>query len=546
MVTRQSKLFFSQYFHQALFNHDLENVTLYYKENGFLDVHISDTSVAIDSAARKVSIRIAIVEGALYHVRSAGISGNSIYPDSTLLRLAAVGPGDIFRKNTIRDSLANITNLYTENGYLDARVEPVFSVDIGSHSVDVSIVIDEGAQFHLSQTIYKGLKRTKLSVVERELVLDREKPIAVSQLLRSQRQLYLTGLFQAVYIHPVPAASGDSSMKDILIELREEKAITLNMSAGYGTEEKARVRFEVTHDNIAGTARKIGCAAKLSVLQQEIEASFTDPWAFGIHLRTDVSAYVGFLEEPGYNLFRRGGKLVFGQALGDNLTLSLTTKYENADLSNIRVSAIPDTLTANVRSIMPAITYDTRDNLFNARSGVYLGWTNELAGAVFNGTNNFVRSIVSGKYFHSLRPPTVLATALEAGWIGSYGNSKEIPPNERLYTGGINSIRGFAYQSVGPIDNNGVPLGGMFKVVWNLVEIRQVIYKMVGMALFFDAGNVWANAGDFSFGSLRFSPGIGLRVNTPIGIVRSDFAINPVPQNTESWYNIGFNVGQAF
>jgi len=127
-----------------------------------------------------------------------------------------------------------------------------------------------------------------------------------------------------------------------------------------------------------------------------------------------------------------------------------------------------------------------------------------------------------------------------------FGASEEIPLNERFYTGGPTSLRGFGYQLVGPLDENGKPLGGQFKIVWNLFELRKAIYKLLGAAAFVDIGNVWTDIGAFRMGDLRPSVGIGLRFNSPIGIVRLDYGVNVDRKEMESQSKLFLSMGQAF
>jgi translocation and assembly module TamA len=130
--------------------------------------------------------------------------------------------------------------------------------------------------------------------------------------------------------------------------------------------------------------------------------------------------------------------------------------------------------------------------------------------------------------------------------MDAYGSSKDIPLNERFYAGGPNSLRGFGYQLVGPLDSDGDPTGGRLKLVWNLVEIRQAVYKMIGLALFADVGDILWQPEAFRLGNIRTSAGVGLRANTPIGIMRLDYGVNLKRKKGEPEAKLYFNMGQAF
>ena len=203
-------------------------------------------------------------------------------------------------------------------------------------------------------------------------------------------------------------------------------------------------------------------------------------------------------------------------------------------------------LDPRIRSLTFTVAHDTRDNLFDPSTGWYANWSNEVAGSFLQGTNTFARSVLTLKRFHPVGRQAVLGSALELGWMDSFGSSDDIPLSERFYTGGPTSLRGFGYQMVGPLDENREPVGGQFKLVWNLLELRRSIYRMVGGVVFFEVGNVWSSPEDVHISDLRPSLGTGLRVNSPLGILRLDYGINLDRRTDEPGNRVFFSIGQAF
>jgi outer membrane translocation and assembly module TamA len=169
-----------------------------------------------------------------------------------------------------------------------------------------------------------------------------------------------------------------------------------------------------------------------------------------------------------------------------------------------------------------------------------------LAGSFLQGSNTFARSIFVAKYFHPVGRQSVIGGAFEVGWMDSFGGEEEIPLNERFYSGGPTSLRGFGYQMVGPVDHDGDPLGGKFKIVWNVVELRRALYKVFGGAVFLDVGNVWQDINGFKPRTMRVDAGAGLRLNSPIGIVRVDYGANLDRRANEPRGKIFLGMGQAF
>jgi outer membrane protein insertion porin family len=546
LLTQPSRFLSPSHYHPEILDEDLNNLVLFYQQNGYLDAQVIDHQVNMDSVGRKVRIHIQINEGELTQVEGVTVFGNNVFSDSLLLQKIKIKMGDPLKQRRIEEATLSILSLYADDGYLEAQVKPDVRIDSATHLALIDFVISERVQFKVGEIRMEGLEKTRPGVVRRELLFAPGEVIRYSRLLESQRRLYLTGLFYSVFIQPQPAASGDSATKDILLDIKENQSIEFNLAAGYGSVEKARGRMEIFNNNLAGTALKAGASAKLSFIGRGTELSFTDPWTFGLRLRTDANLMLEYLEEPGYDIDRRVGRLVIGRAFGKRSNISCGYSYQNAKIKNIRVSDIPDQLETNLRTLTLSLILDTRDNLFNSTQGTCIEWKNELAGSFLKGTDTFVRSVGRFRYFYPWKRSTIFATALEVGWMDFFGESKDIPLSERFYTGGTNSLRGFGYQLVGPLDAEGDPFGGRFKLVWNLLEIRQALYKMFGMALFAEVGNVWSKPSNFNIEDIRTSAGLGLRVNTPVGIMRLDYGINLQPKKGEPGGKLYFSMGHAF
>ncbi|MDW7679267.1 MAG: outer membrane protein assembly factor BamA [bacterium] len=546
MITRPSRFLSTVYYYENIYKDDLASLVSFYQRNGYLEARVIDQQVNIDSLDRNVQIHIKIEEGEVTIVDGISLFGNQHFDETQLMKLVKLKVGEPLQQEKIQDTRLRILTHYANNGFLDAEVSPEIKINYEAHRAYVDLIIVERAQFTIDQINVVGIEKTKQRVVHRELLFEENEIIQYSQLLKSQRKLYLTGLFQSVFIHPRPAASGDSTQKDILIEIKENYSGEFNVMLGYGSIEKIRTRIEIFNTNISGTARKLGLTTKLNFIHQGVEASFTEPWLFGRPWRFDANFRRSFFDEPGYDLDQLGARFTIGRTFFERSNVALIYRYENNRLKNIRTTEIPDKFRSDLRTLKLTTIFDNRDNMFNTTRGVYLEWGNELAGSFLSGTDTFVRTLGRLKYFRRLADKTVLATSLDIGWMKEFGKSKGIPLNERFYAGGPNSLRGFPYHSVGPLDINRVEVGGNFKLVMNLVEIRRPIYKMVSGALFIDAGNVWRSFRTVHLSDIRIAPGLGLRLDTPIGVVRFDYGFNVFPKPGEAAGAFFVNIGQAF
>jgi outer membrane protein insertion porin family len=137
----------------------------------------------------------------------------------------------------------------------------------------------------------------------------------------------------------------------------------------------------------------------------------------------------------------------------------------------------------------------------------------------------------------------VVASRLKIGLINSDDEEGFIPAEERFYSGGSTSVRGWARQQLGPRNERGAPIGGKSLLEGGL-EFRYPVYNMISGAIFLDVGNVWTETFDYKINELRYSLGTGIGVNTPIGPVRIDLA-RPI-FDPEDDFQLHFNVGHAF
>ncbi|MFH1374769.1 MAG: outer membrane protein assembly factor BamA [bacterium] len=546
LLTRPSRFLAPSRFHPEIFQDDLETLVAFYKQNGFLQVRIIETPILTDSLKNDVDIAIHLEEGARTYVEGVTVFGNHFLADSVLMRYIRLKKGDPLRRPVIEDAVVALLSLYAEHGFLEASVTPKVQVNDSAHLALVDFVLNEGVRSRVGSIGIVGADKTRPNVILRESSFAKGDTVKYSELIGSQRRLYLTGLFESVFVRPAPSATGDSTEKEIRVEVKEKQSGEISFSIGYGTVEKFRGRTELSISNLAGTARKAGIGVEANFIKQGVSMSFSEPWTLGTRWKSDLSVFGQLRQEPAYHAEVIGGKLTVGRRLGLRTSVAISYRLENTNLSRIDLASPVEELDPRIRSLTLVISQDTRDNLFDPSVGWYANWSNEIAGSFLQGSNTFAKSILTLKRFLPLGRQAVIGSALEFGWMESFGNSDEIPLSERFYTGGPTSLRGFGYQMVGPLDANGEPLGGQLKLVWNLLELRRSIYRMVGGAVFVECGNVWSKPKQAQISDLRVNLGTGLRVNSPLGILRLDYGINPDRRADEPSTKVFFSMGQAF
>ncbi len=546
IILRTSRLLTPVYYLPEMLPEDISGLERFYRQNGYLEARVAGTEVRIDTTRGQAYLSFVLDEGARTEIESVSILGNSVIDDQTLFALINLKAGTPYLPKKTEAAALVILRFYANHGYLDAEVNPDIRINSVLHTALIDFQIVESQQYRVGEIRIKGLTVTRPNTVQREFNFVPGDIIDYSKLLVSQKKLYLTGLFQSVFIRPETSSLESQPYKDIVVEIQEGRAGEFNISVGYGTVDHLRSKVELFDINIFGKAIKLGGTAKVSAITRGLELGFTEPWTFRRPWRTDINGNYEFLHQPGYDFFRVLGRMTVGRALNEHTITSLALRQEHIRYASVRVENFTGKSRDNISSLRVNLIRDSRNNLFNPTNGAVIDVNTELVGFAGNKTGMFLRSIATLKYFLPRPHNIVWATAFEIGLINAANGIGDVPLSERFYGGGPGSLRGFPYQRVGPLEANNLPVGGAVKLVCNLVEMRFPVYKILRSAVFIDLGNVWRNPVDVKQFDLRLSAGSGIRLDTPVGLARLDWSYNLTHRPGEPKTQIYFSMGQAF
>ncbi len=553
LLTRPSRFWAPVRYYPEVLRQDLETLRLFYEQEGYLQARVPDVHTKEEPQRGTVDVQIDLDEGPLTRVETATVSGNQVLDEAQILGRIRLKPGDPFRSPVVREDILELMRLYAEHGYLEADIRPDIRIRPEQNLATIQLFIEEREQFRVGQVRLSGYEKTRPFVIRRELALRPGEIIRYSRILETQRRLFRTGLFQNVYVTPAPPAGGEAGRKDILVDVKESKSIEINASIGYSTIGKLGASAELKNNNIGGTALRAGIEAGIDFQKQGVGASFSEPRLFGSRIQTDLLLRLEQIAEPGYDLARVVGDLNFGWTPGQRSRASVGYQYERDAITHVQISPLPADLETDLHSLIGNYYLDTRDDLLNPTRGFFISWQGQLGQDIPLGNlpsgfrlNPYLQLTGTFRAWYPATSTTVLASALNGGWLTHLAHEEPFPLSQLFYTGGPDTVRGYAYQGVGPQDINGTPLGGTLMLVWNVMEIRQTIFRILSAALFLDAGGVWARPGDFSFNDVRWGLGAGLRLNTLVGVIRLDGALKLRPRAGESPGAVYLSVGQTF
>jgi len=230
------KLFATKKFVAEEYKNDLDNLISKYNEKGYRDAKIlSDSVTTIDD--KHVAIHINVSEGDKYYIRNIAWVGNTLYRSIFLDYVLNMQPKDVYNQTKLENRLHKdddaVGNLYYNNGYIFAQVQPV-ETNIENDSVDLEVRISEGIQATIRQVIITGNDRVYEDIVRRELLTKPGQLFSRDAIMNSMREVAQLGHFDPESIKPEPVPDEESGTVDITWGLTSKANDQVEFSAGWG------------------------------------------------------------------------------------------------------------------------------------------------------------------------------------------------------------------------------------------------------------------------------------------------------------------------
>jgi outer membrane protein assembly complex protein YaeT len=540
----------------------------YYREQGYLVTEIDPPRY--DYAGSVARVVFTVREGPRFTVRHVTTSGNKIYKPDELIPQLPVVEGELFLPAAAENALEKIRTLYWAGGYNDVRSDYSLVIDRGAGQVDVAFTVMEGRQSVINDIRIAGNHRVSDHLINEQVQLTPGKPLDLSALARSRRNLYDTGAFSVIDIRRRESGRGlasgeqepspDKRPMDITVQIREVQPWQIRYGASYDTERGVGGIFDISNRNSLGGARELGLRSRYDRQLHEGRIYLNQP-ALKYLPKTTASVY--FREELNppteisdpFDTNRKGLSIQSEQRLRNAYLLTYGYRLERAHtLTPLNGIIIEDAHT--VAPLTATLTRETRDEVLDASRGKFLSQAFSYSPSWLGADAAYIKYF--GQYFHYiplepvrrkpftnelLRPRLVYAGAVRIGL--SRGIGDVVPMSERFFAGGSQTMRGFGQNAVGAIGPNRVPIGGEAMLVINN-EIHVPLISIFDGVAFSDIGNVFPSVRNFSLTDLRESAGIGLRVRTPWVLLRGDwgFILDRRPGEPKS--RIYFSIGQAF
>src|SRR5947207_3627504 len=591
-------------FNELEFRRDVVRLLLLYRQSGYMNAVI-DTVVRRD--ARDVYLKFRIYEGDPVRLTRLDVLGvDSTLDVAALKRALPLQVGDPFDRVLFQASADTIVGRLKNRGYPYADVLKSYDVDAAALRAVAALEGVPGRRMRVREVVITGGGRVDTASIRRMLSVRPGDWFRQDQLYMTQRDLYGLGMFRSVNVvlaDSVPRPGGDSTVR-VMVRIAEAPLHRIRIGAGYGTLECFRVQSGWTAYDFLGGARSLDLTGQLSKLGVGIPAdagfkrnvchplhddATSDTANYNATITLRQPAFLSPRHTASFALFterRSEFKAYTRQAVGANLAVTFNARR-----------SIPVTLgysySVGRTTALPAI-YCQLFRLCDASEQAFLSNRRRFGAVTISGVRNQTNSVldptaggvVTASLTHSSRlvgSDTLYefnrgqlevsryypigrrgafawrvlgGTILPARRISFAGQSvRFVPPDQRFYGGGPNSVRGYARNELGPrvyfrsisVDSvkgdttfgnlQASATGGNAIFVAN-AELRiptPLFPDRMRVAVFADVGQVW-ELEDPTVRGVRFTPGVGVRFVTPLGPVRLDAAYNGYPAEAGALY----------
>ncbi|MBE0619389.1 MAG: outer membrane protein assembly factor [Burkholderiales bacterium] len=480
-------------------------------------------SPAIDSSLQERQgawvARFAIVPGDPARVAAVDLELQGAIPDAErATRLAAMRerwplrPGLVFRQAQWEEAKRSMLQLLLAEQYPAAKIDSsVATVDPQKREVSLKVVLDSGPAFTFGALEIEGLERYPRSIVERLNTIKPGSPYSQAQLLQLQSRLqdshYFTSALVSTDIDPARP-----QQVPVKVQLTETQSRKLGFGLGASTNTGARGQIEYQDLNFLDRAWRLSSLLKLETKTQQLSANIQLPRTAEGYVdsltalteRTDIQQDVTRKYTVGAKRARVTGSIERAYSL----------QYET---ENETISGVPsDSSQALVGGY--AWTQRKVNNLLYPSDGYLLSAQIGVAAKALLSDQDFVRNYVKATYYRSVGKKGGLILRAEVG--ATLARSSQGIPSDFLFrAGGDQSVRGYAYQSLGVKSGDAV-VGGRYLGVAS-AEYVHWLNENWGAAVFYDVGNAADSVRDFK---LVEGYGAGARWKSPVGLLNLDLA----------------------
>ena len=506
-------------------------------------------TVLVEEEAREpFEVAIAVDPGPLYRIGEIAIV---LPPDAPTVDAAALGltVGDPAEAASILSAEAAIVSTLRNAGHPFAAVPGRRAlVDHAAQEMTVTFTAEPGPPAVMGDVEFQGLEGVSEPFVEQRVPFSPGDPYRPARIDALRSSLDGLEVFSGVRILPAETLTDDGAL-DILVETTERPRRFVGFGADFATSEGLGLRAHWGHRNVFGQAERVRIDAGVGRLIenpiQDIEANLGGTFRKPDFLSRNQDLLVGLslvAERP--DAFEREAleaSIALERRFGRGITGSAGVTFEAARVDD--GSGERDT---GLIGLPISLRLDTTDEVLDPSRGVRATATVTPYPVALGDSSSFVTGEVDAStYLDVIGDRTLILAARGAVGALAGADLDDVPANRRFFSGGGGSVRGYAFQAIGPLGDDGDPTGGRSLIEAGL-EARWRITESFGVVPFAEMGGVFDNIVPGFDEDLQYAAGLGLRYYTGIGPLRLDVGVPLNPRDRDDSFQLYLSIGQAF
>ena len=497
-----------------------------------------DSKVTMETVEENTEIVFHIKSGSQYtidHIEIIGFDGPYVLPLTKYDSLLAQSVLDA--QQQILNEIAQKKCIYK----LSVRHE--ISLNHDEHTADVRFIVEGEKDAKFGVTEFKGNETIKDKYLFQFLTYREGDCWTARKVERTRSALMGTGLLSRVNVD-VPGALPESGYVPITLILQESNPRKIRLGGQYSTWEGFGVNLEWRHRNYFGSGEEVSATANASKFLQSLALDFEKPFFLSKRQDLNISVTAKRQDTDAFEEINFDVQNSIDRKLSGHWSVNVGIGFE---ATNIDEKA-GDQNTFGLVSFPAQLDFDNRDDPLDPHKGYNFSYGVRPFFDMLGVSDPFFKHRVTCATYFKLSDSSFDPVLALRSSVGSILGSRtaDIPASKRFYAGGGGSIRGFGFQEVGPVSEDGDPVGGR-SILETTAELRLKFTDTIGAVAFVDAGNVNNETVLDLEEGLYVGAGMGLRYYTSFGPIRFDVA-TPVnnKERANQEFQVYISIGQAF
>ena len=532
----------NDHFSHTALQRDILKIQSYYLDHGYVDVQVLAPQTHFNADKSKVDLTLRIKEGLQYRLGHISLAPGTPHAKALKPLLKGMQSNQIYVRTRLLKLLQDLSDYFLERGYAHVRVKPVLNLDRAHQRVNVRFTVDPGPLVTVRAIRFFGNTITQDRVLRREF-LQYESALFSSRLIQeSVRRVNNLGYVRGAQCQPVDVTNRlDTVNLDCFVT--EAPSISMGIAAGYGSQNGALFQLNFSHRSLFGTGYGVDFSATRMISAQSANIRLMNPYFTDSGVSQDFSLYVNRFTPSKNNIspYRTqgfGAILDYGIPIAatHRMTLGVGAKHTDVRLESGVADSIQDFVTAhgtvfNELAAHVGVSHDHLDEAIFPHTGTAFNLDAEV-GLPIQSALRFFKVTGHANWFYPIaHSDWILQVNGGAGYGRSYGRyGTELPFFKNYFLGGIQTVRGFSANSLGPHDSKNRAIGGSVQAYASAaIILPQWFNEDVRLSVFLDGGGVGTRSIQSS--NVRYSAGLAVQWRTALVPLVFSFAL---PLNKKS------------